>query len=155
MNHEQFLKELNRAIVTLVPCGFTTIFESLAYKTPLIFLPDNHNGHVYEYLIISKNIKKDRESVFPNLLFTLDNSDLFDIRHIDDSMKMVQYFTTMYFENDNFQKKFKQKFKKIINDFNVNNNLVNLQIKTVKDFIPFFDGVEHIVDNIMLKLKKQ
>jgi len=154
MNHEEFLKELNRAIVVLVPCGFTTIFESLAYKTPLIFLPDNHNGHVYEYLIISEKIKKYRESVFPNLLFTLDNSNLSNIRRINDSMKIIRRFTNMYFEDIDFRKKYKQKLNKIINDFNKNKNLANLQIKAIKNFIPFFNGTTFIADKILFNIKK-
>lgn len=154
MNHQQFLKELNRAIVVLVPCGFTTIFESLKSKTPIIFLPDNHNGHVYEYLIISKKIKKDRERIFPNLLFTLDNSDLSNIRHIDDSMKIIRHFTEIYFKDINFRKKYKQKFIKIINGFNENKNLVDLQIKAVEHFIPFFNGAKIIADKILFNIKK-
>lgn len=154
MNHERFLKELNRAIVVLVPCGFTTIFEALASKTPIIFLPDNHNGHVYEYLIISEKIEKHRESVFPNLLFTLSHSNLSDIRYIDDSMKMIRHFTKMYFEDNGFRKKYRQKFDKIINDFNNNKNLANPQIKAIKNFTPFFNGAELIAKNILLTIKK-
>lgn len=154
MNHEQFLKELNRSVVVLVPSGFTTIFESLAYKTPLIFLPDNHNGHVYEYLIISEKIKRNKESIFPNLLFTLDHSDLSNIRHIDDSMRMIRRFTKMYFESFNFRKKYKQKFAKIINDFNQNKKIADQQIKAIKNFIPFFNGAELIADKILSNNKK-
>lgn len=153
MNHEQFLKELNRAIVVLAPCGFTTIFESLAYKTPIIFLPDNHNGHVYEYLIISENIKKNRELIFPNLLFTLGESDLSNIRQIDDSMKIIKKYTKMYFTDISFCKEYKQKFNKLINNFD-NKNLVDLQIKAIKNFIPDFGGAGKIASEVLLNIEK-
>mgnify|MGYP002353213534 FL=1 len=111
----QFLKELNRAIVTIVPCGFTSVFESLASGAPLIFLPDNHNGHVYEYLIISESVRENQRQIFPNLLFTLDESNLKNIRDIKDSMKIINNYTNKYFKNNSFRDKNKQVFREIIN----------------------------------------
>jgi hypothetical protein len=153
LNHEQFLKEINRAIVVLVPCGFTTIFESLASNTPLIFLPDNHNGHVYEYLIITEKIKNKRDSVFPNLLFTLSCSDLINIRKIDESMAMIRYFTNKYFDDTEFRKEYKEKFRKIVNDFNKKKNLVTMQKSAIRKFIPFFKGAKSVSEKILQTTK--
>jgi len=153
LNHEQFLKEINRAIVVLVPCGFTTIFESLASDTPLIFLPDNHNGHVYEYLIITEKIKRKRDSVFPNLLFTLSCSNLKNIRKVDESMAMIRYFTGKYFDDAKFRKEYKEKFRKIVNDFNKKKNLMTIQKSAISEFIPSFKGAKSVSKTILQTIK--
>lgn len=155
LNHEQFLKEINRAVVVLVPCGFTTIFESLALNTPLIFLPDNHNGHVYEYLIITDKIKNKKEIIFPNLLFTLSCSNLKNIREIDKSMAMIKHFTNKYFKDSEFRTEYKEKFRKVVGDFNKKKNLLKMQKSAVNKFIPSFSGARSVAEIVLTAIRKK
>jgi hypothetical protein len=152
MNHEEFLTELNRAIVTIVPCGFTTIFESLAYGAPVMFLPDNHNGHAYEFQIISNNLKGGKNQVFPNLLFPLGNSSLKNIRTIEESMSKIKYFTNLYFDDINFRKKYFSKWKKMVDVFNEDLNILEKQKEAISYFIPTFEGAKFVSREIIKKI---
>lgn len=71
LNNQQFLKTLNEAIVTITPPSITTIYESLFYNVPLIFLPEQHDGHFPNFLRLSSGkitLSKLRK-IFPELLF--------------------------------------------------------------------------------------
>ncbi len=49
MDHSTFLKTLNRSLAVLAPAGITTLYECLAYETPMLFLPEQHDGHFSNY----------------------------------------------------------------------------------------------------------
>ncbi|EKE19401.1 MAG: hypothetical protein ACD_9C00029G0001 [uncultured bacterium] len=152
MNHAEFLTELNRAIVTIVPCGFTTIFESIAYGTPVMFLPDNHNGHAYEFQIISNNSKSDKNQIFPNLLFPLGKSSLKNIRTIEESMEKIEKFTNLYFDSADFRKNYSVKWRKMINIFNEDESIFKKQKDAISYFIPTFEGAKFVSKEIMKKI---
>lgn len=68
LSNEQFLKTLNQSIVLFTPASMTTIYESLYYDVPVIFLPEQHDGHFPNFLrLSSKKISILRE-IFPELL---------------------------------------------------------------------------------------
>jgi len=71
LNNEQFLKTLNEAVVVITPPSITTIYESLFYDVPVIFLPEQHDGHFPNFLkLSSKKITLNRlRKIFPELLF--------------------------------------------------------------------------------------
>ncbi|WP_157549972.1 hypothetical protein [Microbacterium sp. Leaf161] len=53
LSHKDTLTTLNRAIGCLTPPGLTTVLESLAYDTPVLFLPEQHYGHHANYARIT------------------------------------------------------------------------------------------------------
>jgi hypothetical protein len=44
-----FLSEMNCARVVMAPAGISTTFECLAYQTPIMFLPEQHDGNFSNY----------------------------------------------------------------------------------------------------------
>lgn len=44
---DDMLAEYNRARVVVAPPGLTTLFEAMAYGAPVVFLPEQHQGHVH------------------------------------------------------------------------------------------------------------
>lgn len=65
MDHANMLQSLNGAVACLAPPGLTTVLECAAYGTPLIFLPEQHYGHLTNYLQISRC---GNASAFPHAL---------------------------------------------------------------------------------------
>jgi len=59
INQKEFLEFLNKTAVLLAPAGITTIYETIFYETPIIILPEQHNGHFknYQNLHSNENIK--------------------------------------------------------------------------------------------------
>lgn len=70
MDQKTFLYNLQEAKIVLCPCGFSTTFEALYYKTPMFFLPEFHDGNIYNYYgIIDFNICRYRKlsNVYPSM----------------------------------------------------------------------------------------
>lgn len=67
LSHDDFLGQLNTSKLLLAPAGVTTIYESIYYNTPIVFLPEQHDGHYKNYLRLTSKDKCDH--LFPNLLF--------------------------------------------------------------------------------------
>lgn len=68
MDQKTFLYNLKEAKIILCPCGFSTTFEALYYKTPVFFLPEFHDGNIYNYHgIVDFNICKYKKlsNVYP------------------------------------------------------------------------------------------
>lgn len=154
LTHPDFLTALNRAIVVFIPCGFTTVYEALAYRVPVVFLPENHNGHVYEYLIITDNLA-DKESIFPNTLFTLSLSSLNYIRPIDDSMSLINIHTREYINNIHYQENYKQKMNKVFSLLLNREEILKKQTSAILKLIPDFEGADRIAKIISSKLLEQ
>lgn len=71
MSNEEILNTLNRSIICFAPVGITFLYEALYYNVPIVFLPEQHDGHYANYLRLLKpgqTIKSLRE-VFPEMLF--------------------------------------------------------------------------------------
>lgn len=66
-SNNAFLEILNETILLFAPVGITTLYESLTYNVPIYFLPEQHDGHYKNYLMLTDN-GKEKES-FPELLF--------------------------------------------------------------------------------------
>jgi hypothetical protein len=67
LSHDEFLKQLNKSRLLLAPAGVTTIYESICYGTPIVFLPEQHDGHFENYMRLTSDGR--HSDVFPNLLF--------------------------------------------------------------------------------------
>jgi predicted Rossmann-fold nucleotide-binding protein len=68
LNNEQFLKTLNKSILLFTPPSITTIYESLYYDVPVIFLPEQHDGHFPNFLRLSSKKISILRKIFPELL---------------------------------------------------------------------------------------
>jgi hypothetical protein len=149
LNHPEFLSELNRAVAVLIPCGFTTIYESLAYGAPVGFLPENHNGHVYEYLTITKFVQKDREKIFPEALFTLKESSLENIRNLDESMSLINSCTNKYNSSKGYREIYKNKINDWLKYFSDPKSLHLEQQTQILKILPSFGGARIVADAIL------
>ena len=49
MSQDVFVKNLSESQLLLCPSGFSTTFEALYYKTGIIFLPEFHDGNIFNY----------------------------------------------------------------------------------------------------------
>ncbi len=149
-SHSEFLTALNRATCVLVPCGFTTIYESLAYGAPLAFLPENHNGHVYEYLTITKGIEKlkEKEKIFPHVLFCLDDADLDNIMPIDESMELIKNYTQKYLNSNNFRELYRSKVGSWIGYFKDSRKIYQKQKEQILTTIPAFSGASNVAKEV-------
>ncbi len=152
LSHPQFLAELNRAVVVFVPCGFTTVYESLAYGVPVVLLPENHNGHAYEYLTISQNAT-DKEMVFPHFLFTLKTASLDNIYTIEKSMRLIDEYTKKYFNDVEYRNFFKTKLNNYIKLFKDSKAILKKQQESVLKLLPRFNGAEVSAKDIIDRLK--
>lgn len=150
LNHPAFLSELNRAVAVLIPCGFTTIYESLAYGAPIGFLPENHNGHVYEYLTITKSVLKNRKKIFPEALFTLEESSLENIKDIDESMSLINFYTNKYNSSKEYQEVYKNKIDNWLKYFSDPENLHKQQQTQILNLLPSFGGARIVADAILM-----
>ncbi len=70
LNNQDFLKSLNKAVAVFAPAGITTIYECALYETPIIFLPEQHDGHFKNYQRIVDLCKKDEKQYFPEILLS-------------------------------------------------------------------------------------
>ncbi len=146
LSQPDFLKELNRAVAVLVPCGFTTIYESLAYGAPVAFLPENHNGHVYEYLTITKGIDDlgKKEKVFPHALFCIKDADLNKIKPIEESMDLIKNYTNQYFNSADFKNYYLNKVDWWLDYFKNARTIYANQRKQILTTIPDFRGAVRV-----------
>lgn len=71
LSHQEYLRTLNRAVGLVVPVSITSIYEALAYNVPVIFLPEQHDGHALNYMkLLSGNRKGESfKKSFPGILF--------------------------------------------------------------------------------------
>lgn len=67
LSHDNFLQQLAKSKILFAPAGVTTIYESIYYNVPIIFLPEQHDGHYKNYLRLTNNGAF--ADIFPNLLF--------------------------------------------------------------------------------------
>lgn len=69
-SHKEFLQQLNKSVVMIAPAGITTIYECIVYKTPILFLPEQHDGHFKNYLHFSQSMNNIElfRNIFPESL---------------------------------------------------------------------------------------
>jgi len=66
--HTEYLRSLNRSLCLIVPVSITSTYEALAYNVPVIFLPEQHDGHGPNHMrLIGSNNSSDNP--FPGILF--------------------------------------------------------------------------------------
>lgn len=68
LNNSELLKILNKTLVVFAPAGITTIYECTAYGVPIVFLPEQHDGHHLNYQRIIGLNPKANKKIFPELL---------------------------------------------------------------------------------------
>jgi len=71
LSNEEILNMLNRSIICFAPVGITFLYEALNYYVPIVFLPEQHDGHYPNYLrLLHPDQKvKDLRQIFPEMLF--------------------------------------------------------------------------------------
>ncbi len=69
LDHQGILRAMNHAIACLTPPGLTTVLESAAYGTPVIFLPEQHYAHLSNFRALSRCGGSD---TFPHTLLNAD-----------------------------------------------------------------------------------
>lgn len=150
-NHPEFLTELNRALAVLIPCGFTTIYESLAYGAPVAFLPENHNGHVYEYLTITRSLQENRK-IFPQALFTIDESDINEIRDLNESMTAIKFYSNKYMSSKEYGEIYRNKIGNWLELFTNPDELHRKQQEQILKLLPSFGGAKIVADAILNRI---
>lgn len=148
LSHPDFLRALNKAAVVFIPCGFTTIYEALAYRVPVVFLPENHNGHVYEYLTITAELT-DRDIIFPNMLFTLSESSLDYIRPIDDSMALIGIYAKEYWNSVSYRERCREKINDIFCLLSQREKILKKQTEAILRLVPDFGGADRVVRSVV------
>jgi len=151
LNHPEFLTELNRALAVLIPCGFTTIYESLAYGAPVALLPENHNGHVYEYLTITRSLQENRK-IFPQALFTIDESDINKIRDLNESMAAIKFYSDKYRSSKEYREIYKSKIDDWLELFTNPDELHKKQQEQILKILPSFGGAKIVADAILNRI---
>jgi len=68
LNNQDFLKSLNESIAVFIPVGITTIYECAAYETPVVFLPEQHDGNFRNYQRIINLCGAHEKQYFPEIL---------------------------------------------------------------------------------------
>jgi hypothetical protein len=82
LEHSKYLLSLNRCRAIITAPSLTTCFEAFAYGAPLIFLPEQHDGHYPNYLYMEgrkKIFNSKKTPVFPGALLTSYFSSLEDM----------------------------------------------------------------------------
>lgn len=70
LSHDEYLCALNRAVGLIVPVSITSIYEALAYNVPVVFLPEQHDGHGPNHMRLAKaNEGQQSHNCFPGVLF--------------------------------------------------------------------------------------
>jgi hypothetical protein len=154
LSQKAFLQELNRASTVLVPCGFTTVYESLAYGAPLMFLPENHNGHLYEYLTITKGVTglSKKEKIFPHTFFGLAGVNLKNIRTLEYSMKRIKHSIDLFFSSPSFRDAKNNQIQAWLHALQNPRSLYRSQKKQIRLTIPTFSGAERVAQEATLFL---
>ena len=80
--YQDYYKTINSATVIIAPPSLTTFYESRAYGKPLIFLPEQHDGHWPNFKTLTRN-EKEPSRVFPGQMLTPFISDLKEMKEGD------------------------------------------------------------------------
>lgn len=147
--HKDFLIELNSTKAILCPCGFTTVYEAAAYKVPIMFLPENHEGHAYEYNLITKEANDtERETIFPNLFLDASDKDVKNLISSEDIMERLQACYCSILNSPDSLKRYQQKALEFIKLFE-DSDITEKQHELISKNIGGFTGVKEICDMII------
>lgn len=150
LNNSELLSMLNESIVMIAPAGITTVYESLNYDVPIIFLPEQHDGHYKNFLRLGGGKVDERtlRSIFPELLFStrmkkgvkdIPDEEIIAIQHIiKDKYNQPLDPVIMNMKNS------LQKIADIINDGEKRSRLLNKQKNLLLGNIPKFNENEFI-----------
>ncbi len=136
LDHDLFMELLNESLVTVAPAGITTILESLTYDTPIMFIPEQHDGHYENYQrLCTDNAEGKAKDIFPELLFNTRISRVVD-GDPDGELQKIQLLIEESRKNPNSEivKSMKFTFQQSILtmlDKNTRNTILELQKKTI------------------------
>ncbi|MCX6304047.1 MAG: hypothetical protein NT040_03675 [Bacteroidetes bacterium] len=148
LKHTDFLEELNNARAILCLCGFTTVYEAAAYNVPIMFLPENHEGHAYEYKLITKAAPDDiRVKIFPNLFLDESDKDVNNLISSEDIMERLQVCYANILENEELLAKYKKRTTDFIHLFETTDIAIK-QRDLIEKNIGGFDGIKEICESI-------
>jgi len=151
LNNTEFLKTLNDSVLILAPSGLTTIFESLNYEIPIIFLPEQHYNHFENYKELLKNSNLDIprfQEIFPNLLIN-------NVLNLKDSSLGTQEIKNFYnktnyeylnISNNILKNIFNKNFEDNVENINKNQSIF---FKSISKINFSTDGIKMIYDEIL------
>lgn len=151
--HDNFLKNLNSCRVLFCPCGFTTVYEGIAYHVPMVFLPETHDGNAYEFLLMTKDATDaERKKLFPHLMLDVETKD---INNVEDGDYLVERLNDLYTKLNNdidFQCQYQKRVEECLNIIENNPNLASEQKEIINRTISTEGTINHIVDTIFTLL---
>ena len=145
LSQQDFFTEMSNRRLLFVPCGFSTTYEAMYYKIPLIFLPEFQDGNFHNYLGMGNfnnfTIKK-MKKIFPGLFIKefsssskyISVNDLYKEYniYIHDKLLIRKYRKYISFITYIFYKNYIEKFSlqknflsKKTNNFNGENIIIN------------------------------
>lgn len=136
LDHDLFMELLNESLVTVAPAGITTILESLTYDTPIMFIPEQHDGHYENYQrLCMDNTEGKTNDIFPELLFNTRIPRVVD-GDPDGELQKIQLLIDESRKNPNSQvvRSMKSTFQQSILtmlDNSTRNTILELQKKTI------------------------
>ena len=80
LSNAGILSEINRAQVVMAPAGISTTYECLAYQTPIMFLPEQHDGNFSNYhrlAVYSGDVQRFRKHFAEALICYREGQDRF------------------------------------------------------------------------------
>ncbi len=69
LNYHDYYETISSASAVIAPPSLTTFYESRAYDKPLIFLPEQHDGHWPNYRALTGHVENPEE-IFPGQMLT-------------------------------------------------------------------------------------
>ncbi|MBU7595700.1 hypothetical protein [Metabacillus halosaccharovorans] len=152
LTHVEFLNMLNESIVLIAPVGITTLYEAAKYETPLIFLPEQHDGHIKNYNRLMKlNEIEYMKKIFPETLI----NNHFKLKSPKDPLENVKEIYDIYNkmlsgqlteEYHSLQINICQSIKLILN---ANSMIHNKQSKLITSYLKKFDTFEQVIEKII------
>jgi len=145
LKHEEYYKTINRSFAIFGPPSITTIYESMIYEKPYIFLPEQHDGHYPNYLKITQKTRLDTEKAIPDIfsgfMFTPLFASLKDMseNHINKLYGIINKYNTGNYSIQNIR----TMYSKIFGNIKDNHSAYDLFLKQRKSIAVFKDYPEN------------
>ena len=154
LSHEEMLTTINRSIVVIAPPGITTIYECLAYEIPILFLPEQHDGHFPNYDLLARfsgSVSNFRQ-IFPEALIGYrDNNDSPGIQALYNRYEQL-ISTNSNKILEEMESSLSLGLQKIL-DNSEDQTLAYKQCGMLKPLIGTFAGIKQITDKILAELE--
>ncbi|MFZ2152724.1 MAG: hypothetical protein WAV41_01555 [Microgenomates group bacterium] len=142
LSHDELLNLLNESILLFAPVGITTLYESLLYDVPIIFLPEQHDGHFSNYsrLMGDSLSLNELRKIFPEMLFNTRINRKAN-NNPDQEIGEIQSLINNFDKENALVEDMKKVLKKVdqaIKDENVREKLLSSQQKTVLTYTSIF-----------------